>query len=179
MVVLVVATWHRLGSLLRLAGEPRAGPRRSYSCNIRVEKPPGQGGLLRKDAMQYYLTGAPLSTKKNEWTQDVASLRRSSEQSAIVTRATSLHESSPTGLDIRAARLTAGTSISHLRRTKSAHYLVLVWVVLSDGSRHRAAWLLDSREGTLYSVWQRVPWSTLVFASSVSTASSRPPRRTA
>jgi hypothetical protein len=114
--------------------------------------------------MQLYLTGAPLTTKKNGWSAIAKDLRAETERLALIKRANTLHQQSPTGLSIKAAGLKVRGTVSHLRRAKGEHYLLLYWVTLSDGSKHRASWLRQTAELGLLERWDRIPWSNLVFS---------------
>ncbi len=125
--------------------------------------------------MPFYLTGSPLSTKRNDWSSIVASFVKESEQLALIHRADVLHQQSPTGLSIKAAGLKVRGTISHLRRAKGEHYLILCWVRLSDGSGSKVAWVRESDENALHHAWRRVPWSSLVFALRGRTRQSRRP----
>jgi hypothetical protein len=114
--------------------------------------------------MELYLTGAPLSTKRNRWSPIALDLKAESERLALVSRAEQLHRLSPTGLSFKAAGLKVRGTISHLRRAQSEHYLLLYWITLSDGSKHRAAWVRKTAEGSLCERWDRVAWSSIVFS---------------
>jgi hypothetical protein len=115
--------------------------------------------------MQYYLYGSALSTRKNEYTPVSSELRLESERLALIQRAYVLHGQSPSGLSLDAARLKPKASICHLRSARGGRFVILVWITLSDGSRHRAAWLREDGEGRLCERWDRVPWGTIVFAT--------------
>lgn len=114
--------------------------------------------------MQLYLTGAPLSTKKNGWTALTADLRAESERLALIHRANTLNSQSPTGLSIKSAGLKVRGTISHLRRARGEHYCLLFWVTLSDDSKHRCCWHRQTSEASLCERWDRFPWSGLVFS---------------
>lgn len=113
--------------------------------------------------MEFYLYGSPISTRRNEWTDTVQGVRRESEHLALIHRASSLHQSSPTGLSIKAARLKVRGTVFQLRTARGGHKLLLLWIRLSDGSGARLAWYLEPGEGRLYAPWTRVEWSQLVF----------------
>jgi hypothetical protein len=115
--------------------------------------------------MQFYLYGSALSTRKNDYTPVSRELRLESERLALIQRAHILHGKSPSGLSLDAARLKPKASICHLRSARGGRFVILVWVTLSDGSRHRAAWLREDGEGRLCERWARVPWASIVFAT--------------
>lgn len=115
--------------------------------------------------MKLYLTGAPVSTKRNAWSAVCTDLKLESERLALLARADALHALSPTGLSLKAAGLSVTGTVSHLRRTKGSDYCLLYWITLSDGSKHRASWVRETHEGSLCERWDRVPWSSLVFAT--------------
>jgi hypothetical protein len=115
--------------------------------------------------MQYYLYGSALSTRKNDYTPVARELRLESERLALIQRAYVLHGSSPTGLCLDAARLKPKASICHLRSARGGRLIILVWITLSDGSRHRASWLRENDEGRLCERWNRIPWASVVFAT--------------
>ncbi len=118
--------------------------------------------------MQFYLYGSALSTRKNEYTPVSRELRLESERLALIQRANILHGKSPSGLSLDAARLKPKASICHLRTARGGRLIILVWITLSDGSRHRASWLRDNAEGRLCERWSRVPWASIVFATGAS-----------
>jgi hypothetical protein len=114
-----------------------------------------------------YLTGVPVSMKKLKGSLDLAPQTRESLHLALIARADALHAEAVHGFSRAAKGLRVRRHVSQLRTVKGGSYCCLVWVYLSDGSRFRCAWLLESPVGALYPVWCRIPWERLRFRSDV------------
>jgi hypothetical protein len=113
--------------------------------------------------MELYLQGPPMSTRKNALGVDVAPQTRESVQLALVTRADQLHGLDSSGLDPTAYKLRLERTVSQLRSTRRGERVILTWVWLSDGSKFRVAWFLETAENRLYRHWKRVPWESIHF----------------
>lgn len=117
--------------------------------------------------MTVYLTGSPRSTKTGPFSLDIAPMTRESVHLALVHEAEGLHLAAADGLSRAANKLRCVKHVSQLRSTTRGGHVILVWVWLSNGRRYRVAWLLGAAEGMLTRSWQRIPWSDIVFKSTV------------
>jgi hypothetical protein len=113
--------------------------------------------------MEVYLTGTPLSTKRGRHALDIAPMTKETCTLALVARALQLHQSAPEGLSSEAHRLKVARTCSQLRDCKAGHKVILCWVWLSDGSKHRAAWVERTPENALCGSWERVAWGDVHF----------------
>ena len=110
-----------------------------------------------------YLTGSPISTRKHPLSLDIAPQVSESRHLALIHRAGQLHSSEPGGLSRKAHKLKVLRHIVQLRSSRNGGHVILVWLWLSDGSKHRVAWLLGADEFALYRTWRRVDWADLRF----------------